>query len=192
MVSIRREDAERLGYTDVDSWRALVCSCLPEIAKGYKIPLTHLKWYAALHEKEKHVHIHMILFSTNPKEGYLTKQGIRNVKSAFAKRIFQQDLLCTYERKTEYRNELQASAEERMAELIHQMRSGEMHNEWIEQLTIELADRLNRTGARKQSVMDERKRLTVIDAHELMRSLMSLQRTSASRQPMRSGRKCRT
>ena len=150
VVSIHREDAERLGYTDVDSWRALVCSCLPEIAKGYKIPLTHLKWYAALHEKEKHVHIHMILFSTNPKEGYLTKQGIRNVKSAFAKRIFQQDLLCTYERKTEYRNELQASAEERMAELIHQMRSGEVHNERIERLTIELADRLNRTGARKQ------------------------------------------
>ena len=150
VVSLRREDAERLGYTDADNWRALVCSCLPEIAKGYRIHPAHLRWYAALHEKEKHVHIHMILFSTNPKEGYLTKQGIRDVKSAFATRIFRQDLLCTYERKTEYRNELQKSAAERMAELIRQMRGGEIQNERLEQLTAELAERLNRTGARRQ------------------------------------------
>ena len=150
VVSIRREDAERLGYTDAENWRALVCSCLPEIAKGYKIPLSHLKWYAALHEKEKHVHIHMILFSTNPKEGYLTKQGIRDVKSAFATKIFRQDLLCTYEQKTTYRNDLQRSAAERMAELIQQMRNGEIQNERIEQLTIELAERLKRTGAKRQ------------------------------------------
>ena len=149
VVSIRREDAERLGYTDVDSWRTLVCSCLPEIARGYKIPLSHLRWYAALHEKEKHVHIHMILFSTNPKEGYLTKQGIQQVKSAFAGRIFQQDLLCTYERKTEYRNELRRSAAERMAELIRQMRTGTIRNDRLEQLTAELAERLKRTSGKK-------------------------------------------
>ena len=150
VVSIRREDAERLGYTNADNWQALVCSCLPEIAKGYKIPLSHLKWYAALHEKEKHVHIHMILFSTNPKEGYLTKQGIRDVKSAFATRIFRQDLLCTYEQKTTYRNDLQRSAAERMAELIQQMRSGEIQNGRIAQLTVELAERLKRTRAKRQ------------------------------------------
>ena len=106
VVSLRREDAERFGYTDVDNWRALVNSCAAEIAKGYRIPLEHLRWYAALHEKEKHVHIHMVVFSSNPKEGYLTKQGIRDIKSAFATRVFEQDLLHTYERKTEYRNAL--------------------------------------------------------------------------------------
>lgn len=150
VVSIRREDAERLGYTDVDNWRALVCSCLPEIAKGYKIHPAHLRWYAALHEKEKHVHIHMILFSADPKEGYLTKQGIRDIKSAFATRIFRQDLLCIYERKTEYRNELRRSAAERMAELIRQISNGTVQNKRLEQLTAELAERLKRTGARRQ------------------------------------------
>ena len=100
VVSLRREDAKRLGYTDVDNWRTLVNSCAAEIAKGYRIPMEHLRWYAALHEKEKHVHIHMVVFSSDPKEGYLTKEGIRDIKSAFATRVFEQDLLQTYERKT--------------------------------------------------------------------------------------------
>ena len=52
VVAIRREDAERLGYNDADSWRHLVCACASEIARGYKIPLEHLRWYAAFHRKE--------------------------------------------------------------------------------------------------------------------------------------------
>ena len=145
VVSLRREDAERLGYTNVENWRALVNSCSQEIADGYKIPLSHLRWYAALHEKEKHVHIHMVVFSSNPKEGYLTKQGIRDIKSAFATHIFEQDLVQVYERKTEYRNELQRSAEERMRELISQMAHSSVHSERLEQLTEELAARLKNT-----------------------------------------------
>ena len=70
VVAIRREDAERLGYDTAESWRALVYACLPEIARGYKIPLDHLRWYAAFHRKEHSAHIHLVLFSTDPKEGY--------------------------------------------------------------------------------------------------------------------------
>ncbi|WP_243264222.1 MobP3 family relaxase, partial [Flavonifractor plautii] len=69
VVAIRREDAERLGYNDAESWRQLVCACAPEIARGYKIPLEHLRWYAAFHRKEDSVHIHMVVFSSDPKEG---------------------------------------------------------------------------------------------------------------------------
>ena len=118
VVAIRREDAERLGYNDAESWRQLVCACAPEIARGYKIPLEHLRWYAAFHRKEDSVHIHMVVFSSDPKEGYLTRQGIQQVKSAFGRRIFQQDLLHVYEQKTEYRDALGRDAERTMAELI--------------------------------------------------------------------------
>ena len=164
VVSLRREDAERLGYTDVDNWRALVNSCAAEIAKGYRIPMEHLRWYAALHEKEKHVHIHMVVFSSNPKEGYLTKEGIRDIKSAFATRIFEQDLLHTYERKTEYRNTLQRSAQARMVELVASMNSGSAASERLEQLIGDLAEKLKTTKGKKvygylpprvKSVVDE-------------------------------------
>ena len=145
VVAIRREDAERLGYNDAESWRQLVCACAPELARGYKIPLEHLRWYAAFHRKEDSVHIHMVVFSSNLKEGYLTKQGIRQVKSAFGRRIFQQDLIHVYEQKTEYRNTLGRDAERAMAELIAQMEIGQFQNENLERLILELSRRLQNT-----------------------------------------------
>ena len=149
VVAIRREDAERLGYNDADSWRHLVCACASEIARGYKIPLEHLRWYAAFHRKEDSVHIHMVVFSSDPKEGYLTKQGIQQVKSAFGRRIFQQDLLHVYEQKTEYRNTLSRDAERAMAELIAQMEQGQLQNENLERLILELSRRLQNTKGKK-------------------------------------------
>ena len=149
VVAIRREDAERLGYNDADSWRHLVCACAPEIARGYKIPLEHLRWYAAFHRKEDSVHIHMVVFSSDPKEGYLTRQGIQQVKSAFGRRIFQQDLLHVYEQKTEYRDALGRDAERTMAELIAQMETGQLQNENLERLVLELTQRLQSTKGKK-------------------------------------------
>ncbi len=149
VVAIRREDAERLGYNDAESWRALVNASLCDIAKGYKIHPDHLRWYAAFHEKEKSVHIHMVVFSSDPKEGYLTRQGIQQVKSAFGRRIFQQDLMHIYEQKTAYRNQLQQNAAEAMQELIRQMRDGTLENPQLEDQIEALARRLRTVRGKK-------------------------------------------
>ena len=164
VVAIRREDAERLGYNDADSWRELVCACAPEIARGYKIPLEHLRWYAAFHRKEGSVHIHMVVFSSDPKEGYLTRQGIQQVKSAFGRRIFQQDLIHVYEQKTEYRDTLGRDAERTMAELIAQMEHGQMQNENLERLVLELVERLHNTNGKKVYGYLPPKTKAVVDA----------------------------
>ena len=145
IVSIRREDAERLGYTDAENWRALVNACTQDIAKGYKISAGNLRWYAALHEKEKHFHIHMVVFSVDPKEGYLTPQGIRDIKSAFGSRIFKQDLITVYARKMEYRDRLRRDAAGWMAEVIRQMQTGTLESERLRRLMEELAARLKNT-----------------------------------------------
>ena len=164
VVAIRREDAERLGYNDAESWRELVCACAPEIARGYKIPLEHLRWYAAFHRKEDSVHIHMVVFSTDPKEGYLTRQGIQQVKSAFGRRIFQQDLLHVYEQKTEYRDTLSRDAERAMAGLIAQMETGQFQNETLERLVLELAQRLQSTKGKKVYGYLQPKTKALVDA----------------------------
>ena len=149
VVAIRRQDAERLGYDNAENWRALVNASLCDIAKGYKIHPDHLRWYAAFHEKEKSVHIHMVVFSSDPKEGYLTPDGIRQVKSAFARRIFQQDLMHIYEQKTAYRNQLQQNAAEAMQELIRQMRDGTLENPQLEDQIEALARRLQTVRGKK-------------------------------------------
>ena len=77
VVSLRREDAVRLGYDNSERWRELVMRHISDIANAQKIPLCNMKWYAAFHDTTHHSHIHLIVYSTNPKQGYLTKDGIK-------------------------------------------------------------------------------------------------------------------
>ena len=95
------------------------------------------------------MHIHMIIFSTDPKEGYLTKDGIRQVKSAFARRIYQADRMHVYQQKDQSRDALQREARRAMAECIVQLKCGTIRNPKLEQLITELADRLQETCGRK-------------------------------------------
>ena len=149
VVSIRREDAERLGYMDAANWREVVLACQCEITDAYKIKPDNLRWYAAFHRKENQVHIHMMVFSKNPKEGYLTRDGIKKVKAAFARKIFSQDLYHLYTQKTEYRNELQLQAEKRMNELLEEIICGIPVSGNMVALIEELKERLNNTSGKK-------------------------------------------
>lgn len=149
VISLSRENAERLGYTDLKNWQELINASITDIAKGYKIHPDHLRWYAALHEKEKHLHVHMVIFSTDPKEGFLTKQGIRSIKSALVSTIYRNDRLHIYEKKDHQRSILQQEAEEQMASLIGQMSTGTLQNGKLELLVTDLAKRLQEVSGKK-------------------------------------------
>ena len=149
IISLSRENAERLGYTDIENWQALINASITDIAKGYKIHPDHLRWYAALHEKEKHLHVHMVIFSTAPKEGFLTKQGIRSIKSALVSTIYRNEHLHIYEQKDHQRSILQQEAEEQMASLIEQMSTGTLQNDKLELLVADLAKRLQEVDGKK-------------------------------------------
>ena len=149
VVALRREDAERLGYDSAENWQALVNASICDIAKAYKIRPENLRWYAAFHQRPNQVHIHMILFSADPKEGYLTKEGIREMKSAFARRIYHADRMHIYQQKDTARQELQAQTRKAMVECIARLGSGAVENLQLEQLTEELAERLLTVKGRK-------------------------------------------
>ena len=149
VIALRREDAERLGYDSAKNWQALVRASANDIAAAYKIQSDNLRWYAAFHRKPKQVHIHMIVFSTDPREGYLTKEGIRQVKSAFARRIYYADRMHIYQQKDTARQELQEQTRRAMVECIAQLEHGSMDNARLEQLTEELAERLLTIKGRK-------------------------------------------
>ena len=149
VVALRREDAERLGYDNAENWQALVNASICDIAKAYKIRPENLRWYAAFHQKPNQVHIHMIIFSADPKEGYLTKEGIREMKSVFARRIYHADRMHIYQQKDTARQELQAQTRKAMVECIAQLGGGAVENPRLEQLTEELAERLLTIKGRK-------------------------------------------
>lgn len=149
IISLPREDAERLGYDRIESWQNLIKSSIIDIAEGYKIKPDHLRWYAAMHMKEKHIHVHMVIFSTDPKEGYLTKQGIKQIKSALVRQVYKDDLLNVYQKQTVHRDHLQENALEVMDSLIQKMQNGELANPKLELLITELAERLQNYSGKK-------------------------------------------
>ena len=149
VIAIQRSNAERLGYDSADSWRSLICSELDQIAKAYKILPSHLKWYAAFHEKERSVHVHLVIFSTDPNEGYLTKPAILELRSALTRQIFKDDLKNIYVQQTTYRDQLQENALEVMESLIQKMQDGEMSSPKLELLITELAERLQNYSGKK-------------------------------------------
>ena len=150
IISLRREDAARLGYDNAPAWKALLSEKAVELAENLKIHPDHLKWYAAFHNESHHPHIHMVCYSTDPREGYLTKQGIRNMKSSLANEIFRQELIPLYGEKAQRRDELKEKAAESMRELIRQMKDGVLVSDRMEQLLTHLAERLQTVGGKKQ------------------------------------------
>lgn len=149
VVSLPREDAERLGYDNAANWQALINASICDIARAFKIHPDHLRWYAAFHRKEKNVHIHMVVFSSAPREGYLTKQGIRQLKSVFARRVYRQELICVYEEQTMWRDRLGQEAANAMVESIRQMASGTIQNKRLENLTLKLDEQLCHVKGKK-------------------------------------------
>ena len=88
------------------------------LSENLRIPMGHLKWFAAFHNESHHPHVHLIAYSTVESEGYLTKQGVQKLRSSFAKDIFSQDLLCIYEKQTEHRNRLRSESKDILSEII--------------------------------------------------------------------------
>lgn len=142
VISLRREDAQAMGYESPESWKAMLSACAADLAKAYKIRPEHLRWYASFHDQTHHPHVHMILYSTDPKEGFLTKEGITQVKSTLARSIFPEQLQELYTADTRQRDALKESARRLYQELIDRMASGVLKNERIEKLTEQLVAKL--------------------------------------------------
>ena len=142
IISLRREDATRLGFDSAEKWKDFLSGYSIEMAQAMKIPLEQFRWYAAFHDESHHPHVHMVCYSTDGKSGYLTQHGIERIKSGLAKEIFKNDLTEIYARQTQRRDSLNQDTQKVLRQLIQQMQDGTLSNERIEQLMLELAKQL--------------------------------------------------
>lgn len=150
IISLRREDAERLGYNTGERWRQMLRAQSQEFSDQLHIPMQDLKWFAAFHNEGHHPHVHLMVYSTNRSEGYLSKSGIDKLRSSIAREIFHQDLISIYEKQTEHRNALRAHSQDVIAEIVSRINSGAYDNPLLENKLLELADRLSKTSGKKQ------------------------------------------
>lgn len=150
ILSLRREDARRLGYDNAQRWRQLITESAPKLAEAMRIPLSQFRWYAAFHDESHHPHVHMVVYSADGWSGFLTRKGIEKFKSELVNEIFRQELTEIYQRQTMRRDELTTQSRERMESLLREMEAGTLENQRMGQLMVNLAQQLQTIGGRKQ------------------------------------------
>ena len=177
IISLHREDAERLGYNHAEAWRTLLRTHRNDIAAAMKIPPEDFRWYAAFHDEGNHPHVHMMAWSVKPNQAYLSKDGIRQIKATLTNQIFRQELLHVYEQKSKSRDELVAEARKTMLELAKAMREMTCIHPEAEQMIWNLSRQLGQVGGKKtygylpkpmkklvDEIVDQMARLPTVDA----------------------------
>lgn len=163
IISLKREDAERLGYDNARAWRNLLRAHRNDIAAAMNIPPQDFRWYAAFHDEGDHPHVHMMAWSVKPGQAYLSQDGIRQIKSKLTNDIFQQEMLHLYEQKTVSRDQLVREARQAMRELVQQMRTRICDHPEVEQLMQELALQLETVKGKKSYGYLPKKQKALVD-----------------------------
>jgi len=164
IISLRRDDAIRTGFDNADTWHNMLSYYALEIAEAMKIPIQNFRWYAAFHNESHHPHVHMVCYSINPAEGFLTKKGIEKMKSGLVKNIFKHEMPMIYAEQNNRRDVLKKESQEVLLKLIREVKNGVIENPKLEELFLYLSDELKQTTGKKvygylktslKSVVDE-------------------------------------
>ncbi len=149
IVSLKRKDAERMGFIDLEHWRDLVRRHISDMAAANKIAPDNFRWYAAFHNKETNPHVHIVVYSVDPKEGYLTKEGIEKIRSAFANDIYRDELQNLYQQQTMVRDKLRSEAENAMTDMLSELQNNNEFDPQLEQLILKLQSQLKNSKGKK-------------------------------------------
>lgn len=150
IYSLRREDASRLSYDSAEAWQRLLLSKQAEIAEAMKIAPEHLRWYAAFHDEGHHPHIHMMVWSDDPGQGYLSEDGVKAMRSALTNEIFKNEMYQLYVQKDLSYKELTTQTQETMRGLAEKMQGQICDSLVIEQKMQELVFALGSVNGKKQ------------------------------------------
>ena len=142
VVSLHREDAERLGYNNAEAWKSLVRRNVTTIAEAHKIPVSDLQWYAAFHNTGHHPHIHLMVYSKG-QEGYLSNQSINSLRSCFGNDIFKQEQYHLFQLQTGLRQDIKEKSEQKIRDLIAQAESNPQLDTQINFLLVKLRKQLD-------------------------------------------------
>ena len=172
IISLNREDAERLGYNNASAWRSLLRLHRRDFAKAMHIPSKHFCWYAAFHNEGNHPHVHMMAWSSHENEGRLDRNGIKEIRSQLTKDIYENDLYSLYEEKSEARDEVVQQARDVMREMISRMKSEICCVPEVEKMILQLSGELKvHTGKKVYAYLSQESKKKVDDIVDKMAEL---------------------
>ena len=149
VISLKREDAARLGYDRAEQWMALLRSKRAMLCKHMKIDSADLRWYAAFHNEGHHPHVHLMVYSARDNDGYLTKMSIEAMRSELAHDIFRQDFANIYDKQNQARTEMKEESADVIKQLMEEMKSGMVKNMELEKMLLALSGKLSHTKGKK-------------------------------------------
>ena len=178
IYSLRREDAARLGYDNAESWRLTLLAHQNDFAEAMQIPPEHLHWYAAFHDEGEHPHIHMMLWSDDPRYGFLRKDGLLHMQSVLTNTIYADELKEIYVQKDVAYKDVTEATRTVMREIVDRMESVSAPPASIQQKLLVLALELRTVRGKKQyaylkkpfkdmvdSIVDELEKLPEVAAY---------------------------
>lgn len=149
IFSLKREDAQRLGYDSADAWQILLDANADRFADQLKIPLQDFRWYAAFHNEGHHPHIHMVFYAAKPGKEKLSSTGVERIRSALAGQIFKEDLTAIYEDQTQMRNQLTEKAKEEFHRALSELTMEPDELPLMAELIQKLTDQLEKTKGKR-------------------------------------------
>ena len=98
-----------------------------------RIQTDDFRWYAAYHDERHHPHVHMMVWSAEPKKGYLTREGIAVMRSRMTNAIFRDEMTELYIKKDAAYKESIQTAKESLLMCIRMLECGELADPVIAQ-----------------------------------------------------------
>lgn len=177
IFSLRREDAERLGYNKAAAWRNLLRQESAAIAEAMRIHPNDFRWYAAYHDEGHHPHVHMMVWSAEPEKGYLTREGIATMRSRMTNAIFHEEMKELYIKKDAAYKESIQTAKESLLLYIRMLENSESADPVIEQKLWELSHALEQVDGKHVYAYLPKEVKTQVD--EIMERLAQLPEVAA-------------
>ena len=149
ILSLRREDAARLGYEKGEAWRTLIRNHTKDMAEAMNIPMEDLRWYAAFHNESHHPHCHIIAYSIG-KEPYITQERLLKLKSAFGSEMFRNERMQAFQEQTKYRDQLAEETRQLVSRIVDEINTGVYQNETVALMLQSLSEYVQKAKGKKQ------------------------------------------
>lgn len=106
IVSLSEEDALELGYNKKENWVNYMNSVMNDIGDRFGIPLTSLKWCAAVHMEHGHPHCHYTFWRTDGKvmSSYIHVSKQNEIREFLSKEMFKAEREMLISKKNKYRD----------------------------------------------------------------------------------------
>ena len=141
IVSLRREDAKKLGFDRGEQWRDTLRENMDKVAEAFRIRRNSFQWYGAFHNEAHHPHVHLIIYDKE-NNAYLDKEGMERIKSVFAHAIFQDEMLTLEQSKSDSRDALRQRGRDEIEEIIERIKDGSNENVMLQAMILDLSRRL--------------------------------------------------